>query len=111
MKDLCKENGKPLLRSIKGLKKCDEEERCVKPFNYKLLFIQAIATAIDALSVGVIMIDYKLSELIIALLLIMIVTFKKTLNIWTWEYLKMSALELLIHQLSIDKAETNYFYS
>ena len=43
--------------------------------------------------------------------LIMIVTFKKTLNIWTWEYLKMSALELLILQLSIDKAETNYFYS
>jgi putative Mn2+ efflux pump MntP len=60
---------------LEGLKKCDEEDRCVKPFNFKLLFIQAIATAIDALSVGVIMIDYKLNELIIALLLIMIVTF------------------------------------
>ena len=57
------------------LNECDEEDRCVKPFNFKLLFIQAIATAIDALSVGVIMIDYKLNELIIALLLIMIVTF------------------------------------
>ena len=60
---------------LEGLKKTDEVERCIKPFNFKLLFIQAIATAIDALSVGVIMIDYKLSELIIALLLIMIVTF------------------------------------
>ena len=60
---------------LEGLKKCDDEEDEVKPFNFKLLFIQAIATAIDALSVGVIMIDYTLIELVVALLLIMSVTF------------------------------------
>ena len=33
---------------LEGLKKCEDEEEEVKPFNFKLLFIQAIATAIDA---------------------------------------------------------------
>ena len=60
---------------LEGLKKCEDEEEEVKPFNFKLLFIQAIATAIDALSVGVIMIDYAIPELVVALLLIMTVTF------------------------------------
>ena len=59
---------------LEGLKKCDEEE-CVKPFCMKLLLLQAFATAIDALSVGIIMVDYEIIELIIALSLIGITTF------------------------------------
>ena len=42
---------------------------------YKTLFIQAIATAIDALTVGIVMINYKFSELLISISIIAIVTF------------------------------------
>ena len=62
--------GKMLLEAFK---KCDEEE--VEPFNFKLLLVQAFATAIDALSVGVIMVNYTVTELTIALLLIGVITF------------------------------------
>lgn len=59
---------------LEGLKKC-EDEGCKTPFSFKLLLVQAFATAIDALSVGIIMVDYKIIELIVALSLIGITTF------------------------------------
>lgn len=59
---------------IEGLKKC-EDGNCIKPFCFKLLLLQAFATAIDALSVGIIMVDYKIIELIISLVLIAVTTF------------------------------------
>lgn len=62
--------GKMLLEAFK---KCDAEE--VEPFDFRLLLVQAFATAIDALSVGVIMVNYTVTELTIALLLIGVITF------------------------------------
>ena len=59
---------------LEGFEKKEKDEE-VKQFNFPMLLVQAIATAIDALSVGIIMIDYKFNELIIALILIAVVTF------------------------------------
>jgi len=55
--------------------KNEENDNNIEPLNFKLLLIQAIATAIDALSVGIIMIEYNFIELVIALLLIGVITF------------------------------------
>lgn len=60
---------------LEGLKNCEDGVCEIKVFNFKLLLVQAIATAIDALSVGIIMVDYQVNELIIALTLIAVVTF------------------------------------
>lgn len=64
--------GKMIYETVKNK---NEEVNEIKEFGMSLLFVQAIATAIDALSVGVIMIDYTLIELIIALSLIAFTTF------------------------------------
>ena len=53
----------------------DETQDECQDLTMKLIFIQAIATSIDALSVGIIMIDYDLVELIVALVLIGVITF------------------------------------
>ena len=63
--------GKMLLEAFKN----EENDNNIEPLNFKLLLIQAIATAIDALSVGIIMIEYNFIELVIALLLIGVITF------------------------------------
>ena len=64
--------GKMLLEGIEKKEDCDNN---IEPLNLKLLFIQAFATAIDALSVGIIMVNYTIPELIICLSLIGIITF------------------------------------
>lgn len=65
--------GKMLSEGIKHNSKDDDEE--VESLTFKVLLIQAIATAIDALSVGVILIDYKIHEMFIAVAIIALVTF------------------------------------
>lgn len=65
--------GKMLYEGIKHNSKDDDEE--VESLTFKVLLIQAIATAIDALSVGVILIDYKIHEMLIAVAIIALVTF------------------------------------
>ena len=64
--------GKMLLDGIEKKEDCDDT---IEPLNFKLLIIQAFATAIDALSVGIIMVNYTIPELIIALSLIGLITF------------------------------------
>ena len=64
--------GKMLLDGIEKKGECEEK---IEPLSIKLLLIQAFATSIDALSVGIIMVDYTLIQLIIALSLIGIITF------------------------------------
>lgn len=64
--------GKMLIEGIKHKdEKCDE----IKKLTFKVLFIQAIATSIDALSVGFTIADYKLVDALISVLIIAIVTF------------------------------------
>lgn len=62
---------KMLYEGIKG----KEDENGVCDLSIKLIVIQAFATAIDALSIGVIMVNYASLELLISLLSIGIVTF------------------------------------
>lgn len=52
-----------------------EEEKEDKKLTFKTLLVQAIATSIDALSVGLIMIGYSKIQLTIALLCVSITTF------------------------------------
>lgn len=58
---------------IDAFKKDKDEE--VKRITFKVIFFQAIATAIDALSVGVTISDYSISNALIAASIIAIVTF------------------------------------
>ena len=64
--------GKMLIDGIKHKDDCCEE--CRK-LTFKALIVQAIATSIDALSVGFTISDYKLIEALVAVLIIAIVTF------------------------------------
>lgn len=59
---------------IEGLKHKDEEVD-EKPLTFVLLLVQAIATSIDALSVGFSIADYKVHEALLSALIIAIVTF------------------------------------
>lgn len=59
---------------FEGFKKDDEKED-VKKLTFKVLFIQAIATSIDALSVGFTIADYTMIEAIVCVLLIALMTF------------------------------------
>lgn len=52
-----------------------EEEKGDKKLTFKTLLVQAIATSIDALSVGLIMIGYSKIQLTTALLCVSITTF------------------------------------
>ena len=64
--------GKMLLDGIKNQEEdCEEKEE----LTFKVLLVQAIATSIDALSVGFTISNYTLFEAIVAVLLIAIVTF------------------------------------
>lgn len=70
--------GKMLYDGIKNNQNKDDLNNIEKEndnLKYKTLFIQAIATAIDALTVGIVMINYKFSELLISISIIAIVTF------------------------------------
>lgn len=70
--------GKMLYDGIKNNQNKDDLNNIEKEndsLKYKTLFVQAIATAIDALSVGIVMINYKFSELLISITIIAIVTF------------------------------------
>ncbi len=53
----------------------NKDENEIRTLTFKVIFIQAIATSIDALSTGITFSDYKLSYALIIILLIMIVTF------------------------------------
>lgn len=63
--------GKMLIEGIKN-KESNEE---VKALTFKVLFIQTIATSIDALSVGFTIADYKLIEAIICVTIVAVITF------------------------------------
>lgn len=64
--------GKMLLDGIKNQEEaCEEKEE----LTFKVLLVQAIATSIDALSVGFTISNYTLFEAIVAVLLIATVTF------------------------------------
>ena len=52
----------------------DEEVECCKTLTIKMLLIQAVATSIDALSVGVSIANYKLDDALICVSLIAAVT-------------------------------------
>lgn len=59
-----------------GLEKKDEDDELKnKDLTFKVLIIQAIATSIDALSVGFTISDYKMIQAIVCVFIIAIVTF------------------------------------
>lgn len=62
-----------LIDSKKGKKEDALENK--KALSFKLLIIQAIATSIDALSVGVVIADYSVKNAIICALIVALVTF------------------------------------
>lgn len=62
-----------LIDTKKGKKVEDLENK--KVLSFKLLIIQAIATSIDALSVGVVIADYSVKNAIICALIVALVTF------------------------------------
>ncbi len=64
--------GKTLFESIKNK---DEEEIEIKQLTIKVLLFQAVATSIDALSVGFTISDYTLIEALVCVSIIAIVTF------------------------------------
>lgn len=63
--------GKMLMEGLNS----KEEELSNKELTFKVLIIQAIATSIDALSVGFTISDYKIIEALISVTIIAIVTF------------------------------------
>lgn len=62
-----------LIDTKKGKKVEDLEDK--KVLSFRLLIIQAIATSIDALSVGVVIADYSVKNAIICALIVALVTF------------------------------------
>ena len=60
---------------IDGLKKEEEDCCCCCHLSFKVLLVQAIATSIDALSVGLVLASYEVMTAITASLVIAIVTF------------------------------------
>ncbi len=66
--------GKMLFEGIDSKDEIDDESKS-KELTFKVLIIQAIATSIDALSVGFTISDYKMIEAIISVVIIAIVTF------------------------------------
>ena len=64
--------GKMLIEGIKG---GDEEDNSPKQLSFGVLIVQGIATAIDALSVGVTIAEYDWVMAVVASLIIAIVTF------------------------------------
>lgn len=66
--------GKMLFEGIDSKDEIDDESKS-KELTFKVLIIQAIATSIDALSVGFTISDYKMIEALISVTIIAIVTF------------------------------------
>ena len=62
--------GKMIIDGIKG-----EEEEEAKALTFKVLIVQAIATSIDALSVGFTIADYTIIQALVCTLIIAVVTF------------------------------------
>lgn len=61
---------------FEGLEKKEEDDELKnKDLTFKVLIIQAIATSIDALSVGFTISDYKMIQAIVCVIIIAIVTF------------------------------------
>lgn len=60
---------------IEGIKNKDDEHEEVKALTFKVLFVQTIATSIDALSVGFTIADYTLIEAIVCVSIVAIITF------------------------------------
>ncbi len=58
-----------------AIKKKEAEEETTKKLTFKTIFVQAIATSIDALSVGLTFSDYTVIESIVCCIIIAIVTF------------------------------------
>ncbi|MBQ4049260.1 MAG: manganese efflux pump [Clostridia bacterium] len=58
---------------VEGLKQSEEVEK--KPVTYKALLFEAVATSIDALSVGFTIAEYKLLQAVVCAVIIMAVTF------------------------------------
>lgn len=58
-------------------KDCEEQDSCgcVKPLTFFALIVQAIATSIDALSVGFTIAEYNFTEALVAVAVIALVTF------------------------------------
>ena len=58
-------------------KDCEEQDSCgcAKPLNFFALIVQAIATSIDALSVGFTIAEYNFTEALVAVAVIALVTF------------------------------------
>ena len=70
--------GKAIIECIIEIKKGDDDsnhEEKIKSLTFKMLIVQAIATSIDALSVGFTIADYTITNAFIAALIIAIVTF------------------------------------
>lgn len=66
--------GKMLFEGIDSKDEIDDESKS-KELTFKVLIIQAIATSIDALSVGFTISDYKMIDALISVTIIAIVTF------------------------------------
>lgn len=71
--------GKAIVSSVKEIKEAkletnEEKEPTLKTLTIKLLLVQAIATSIDALSVGLTISDYSIVEAIVCALIIALVT-------------------------------------
>ena len=58
-------------------KDCEQQDECgcAKPLTFGALIVQAIATSIDALSVGFTIAEYNLTEALVAVAVIALVTF------------------------------------
>lgn len=74
--------GKMLVDGIKGVRKqklvgeqATKEEEVVKSLTIKTLLLQAVATSIDALSVGLSVADYTIPQALIAAAMIAVITF------------------------------------
>ena len=63
------------VKIVIDLLKCKEEQRCCKTFTYSLVFIQALATSLDALFVGVTFVGIKIHYALLSSLIIACVTF------------------------------------
>lgn len=63
------------VKMIIGAIKCHTKNECdYKPLSFKVIIIQTIATSIDALSVGLTICDYTITEAIVTTIIIAIVT-------------------------------------
>ncbi len=67
---------KMLIDGVDDMKKCDcEKESCPEKLGLSALLVQGIATSIDALSVGLDIYEYSLTEALITAMVIAVVTF------------------------------------